>query len=99
MILSYTRAVKCLRGLEWSSGNGQCPECCGVSEAWHGHPLYLNASTIGHEKDCPLAAALQDVGETPLIKGNFTSNLKFERHITKEGFLEIKQSEHKGDIK
>lgn len=56
-----------LLAMEWSMGNGQCPECCGVPADWLGHPCYKNADSLGHEKDCKLAAALVDVGEEPLM--------------------------------
>jgi len=64
-------AVKYLKDKEWSMGNGQCPECCGVPESWYGHPCHLKAETIGHKADCPLAASLRDLGDTPLMIGDF----------------------------
>ena len=51
-----------LRGLEWSMGNGQCPECHGVSEAWTGDFRYPEIENTGHKRDCVLAAAILDVG-------------------------------------
>lgn len=71
-------AASYLRGTEWSMGNGQCPECHGVPASWHGHPRFLTANTIGHKADCPLAAALRDVGETPLMLGDFKSDIEYE---------------------
>lgn len=71
---------------EWSLGNGQCPECHGVPEDWLGHPLHLTADTIGHEKDCLMAATLVGLGKHPLMKGNF-SGPEHETHVTPDGFL------------
>lgn len=76
-----------MKKLEWSMGNGQCPECCGVPASWHGQPGHMTTDTIGHEAECPLAAALRDAGETPLMKGDFTSNVEFEHYISESGFF------------
>ena len=57
-----------LRGREYGMGNGQCPECCGVPPEWHGHPLHRTPDTIGHEPNCPLAAAIIACGETVIFK-------------------------------
>lgn len=67
------KSTEYLKKHEWSMGNGQCPECCGVPASWHGHPCHMTAETIGHEADCSLAAALRDAGETPLMKGSASS--------------------------
>lgn len=75
-----------LRKREFSMGNGQCPDCESVPESWHGHPLHMSASSIGHDADCPLAKSLYELGETPLIKGQFTSLVEFERYISESGF-------------
>lgn len=76
-----------LRDIEWSMGNGQCPSCHGVPPEWHGHPLHMEASSIGHELDCALAKELAGAGEKPLMIGDFKSDVVYERCITKEGFL------------
>jgi hypothetical protein len=59
-----------LRRIEWSLGNGQCPECYGVPEDWLGHPCYPTRDTLGHKPGCQLAEALRDVGEAPLTMGD-----------------------------
>lgn len=65
-------AIDFLRDQEWS-GNGQCPECCGLGPRWVGDLLGRDVEYgIGHgtkwlyaEKrvPCPLAAALESLGE------------------------------------
>lgn len=76
-----------LRKREWSMGNGQCPECCGVPPSWHGHPCHMTTDTIGHERDCDLAAALVAAGEVPLYIGDFRSDVEFESFISEDGFF------------
>ncbi len=83
------KAVDYLLEREWSMGNGQCPECCGVPPSWHGHPLHLTANTIGHEYGCKIAAALMECGEKPLMKGEFTGP-DYEVYWTSKGFLATK---------
>jgi hypothetical protein len=80
-------ATKYLLAREWSMGNGQCPDCCGVPPSWHGHPLYLKTEKIGHQKGCKLAAALTSAGESPLMQGEFVSDVEYEDHITDDGFF------------
>jgi hypothetical protein len=79
------RAVDYLKSKEWSMGNGQCPDCYGVPASWHGHPLHMKADGVGHEADCTLAAALRDLGDKPLMKGEFTSAVEFEHYISESG--------------
>ena len=80
------KETKYLKKQEWSMGNGQCPNCCGVPESWHGHPCHMTAETIGHEPGCLLAKALRAIGERPLMKGKFKSDAQFEPCISDEGF-------------
>ena len=80
------KATRYLRKREWSMGNGQCPDCCGVPESWHGHPCHMTAETIGHEAGCSLSKALRAMGERPLMKGKFKSDAQFEEYISDEGF-------------
>ena len=79
------KATKYLKKREWSMGNGQCPDCEGVPASWHGHPLHMKAGSIGHKKGCALAAALRELGETPLMQGKFTSAVEYEHYISDEG--------------
>lgn len=79
-------ALKYLREKEWSMGNGQCPECCGVPATWHGHPLHLTPETIGHKVGCELASAIRSAGGAPLMIGEFKSDVEFEPYITEKGF-------------
>ena len=65
-------ALEYLRKREWSMGNGQCPDCCGVSQSWLGHPAYLTAEKLGHKADCQLAAALKSEGADVLYVGDAT---------------------------
>lgn len=80
-------AIKYLRAREWTMGNGQCHECCGVHEGWHGHPCHMTPETIGHQPDCSLAAALTALGEKPLMLGEFKSDVEFESYISEGGFF------------
>ena len=72
------KAVEYLRKLEWSMGNGQCPECHGLHEKWHDEISHRNAEQIGHVAECNLAAALVDLGEKPLMLGDFFSDYRWE---------------------
>jgi hypothetical protein len=63
-----------LREKEWSMGNGQCPECCGLSPKWYKGGFLndvKNPSKIGHEKFCLLARMMKDYGIRPVMLGNF----------------------------
>lgn len=90
------KTTEYLKKMEWSMGNGQCPECCGVPASWHGHPCHMTTENIGHEADCSLAAALRDAGEAPLMKGDFTSNMEFEHYITESGFFGTRPKTEEG---
>ena len=79
------KATKYLRKREWSMGNGQCPDCEGVPESWHGHPCHMKAASIGHKDKCSLAAALTSLGEKPLMKGTFISDVEYEHYISDSG--------------
>lgn len=78
-------AATYFRKREWSMGNGQCPDCHGVPEGWYGHHCYMTTESIGHEKQCDLAAALVALGEKPLMKGEFTSHVEYEHYISELG--------------
>ena len=79
-------ATRYLKKREWSMGNGQCPDCEGVPASWHGHPLHMKTDSIGHEAGCKLAAALRELGQKPLMKGEFTSDVEYENYISDKGF-------------
>lgn len=51
-------AVRYLREREWTMGNGQCHDCCGLAPGrnWW-------TPTIGHTRNCKLARALDSLGE------------------------------------
>lgn len=85
MSTTQSPAAQYLRKLEWSIGNGQCPECLGVPEDWLGNPNHLKASSIGHKPECKLAAALVAVDEVPLMRGQFRSSVEYEHCITDSG--------------
>lgn len=80
-----SKVTEYLKNKEWSMGHGQCPECGGVPPSWHGHPCHMTPDTIGHDSKCTLAEALRDAGETPLMKGEYTSDLEFEHFIDENG--------------
>lgn len=84
------------RDKEWSMGNGQCPECCGVPESWFGQPLHLNPESIGHNKDCPLAEVLFALGEAPVMQGSFKSDKKFEWCMNDAGIIGIREATPEG---
>lgn len=57
-----------LRAREWTMGNGQCHDCCGLKPgAWfgrlHPHPSAPTKEHEGHYRKCKLAAALESLGE------------------------------------
>lgn len=81
------KSIDYLRKIEWSMGNGQCPECYGVSEKWLGHPMYLTGKRIGHKLNCPLANALVELGEEVVIIGSFKSDLEYESYISDDGLF------------
>ncbi len=62
-------ALAYLQREEWTMGNGQCHECCGLKPAvFLGHPNAPTEDYLGHDKDCQHAAALADLGDTPLYR-------------------------------
>lgn len=65
-------ALNYLKAREWSTGNGQCPDCYGAPESWHGHPCYPDPESIGHEKTCSLASAIIGAGGAVIFKGSLT---------------------------
>jgi hypothetical protein len=85
LLKDVMNAKKFLLNKQWSMGNGQCPECCGVPENWLGHPCHLDSSNLGHKKNCPLAKALEDVGVKPLYVGQSKLKKKYENYITEQG--------------
>ncbi len=72
---------KYLKDKEWSMGNGQCPECYGVPKNWYGHPLYKTSETIGHKKGCKMAEMLNELGQKPLIIGDYKSENVAKKYI------------------
>lgn len=90
------KAAAYLKKSEWSMGNGQCPECCGVSAKWFGHSLHTTAGSIGHQKKCALAKALRAVGVRPLMMGDFKSDMEFELCLTESGFVGARQKTKDG---
>lgn len=80
---------------EWSMGNGQCPECCGVPESWHGHSLYTTSDEIGHELDCELAESIKDLGGNPLMIGDYKSDKVYESYWNDNGILAMREVESK----
>lgn len=44
-----------------------CPACAGCS------PVYYEPESPGHYPNCPLAAAIKDVGGHPLYRGDYES--------------------------
>jgi hypothetical protein len=92
---TMNKAIKYFRDKEWTMGNGQCHDCCGVHEGWHGHLLHFDPKGIGHKPDCKLALALIELGEKPLMMGDFHSDKEFEQYISEEGFLGVRpKTEH-----
>lgn len=88
---SKDRLIK-LRQKEWSVGNGQCPVCRGVNEAWHGHPLYTDSGKIGHRTGCHLAADIKELGETPLYIGTYKSKKESETYW--KIFIDLQDLDH-----
>lgn len=59
-------------------GNGQCPECCGVSEKWYGDYNHAKKGDIGHKKKCDLASSINELGGNAILKGDFKSDIEYE---------------------
>lgn len=71
------RSIEWLRGIEWSVGNGQCPQCHGLAPGkWarsakpkgvfalrKPNPHAPDSSYEGHLLGCPLARTLEWMGE------------------------------------
>lgn len=83
--------LKYLLDKEWSMGNGQCPECCGVSEKWLGHFNHLDSTKLGHEKDCVIADMLIEHGIKPLFIGKSKLKQKYEIYVTDNGFVGVRE--------
>ena len=52
------------RDIEWSLGEGQCPDCLGWEPDGELHIQWrrsLKAPTIGHHPNCPLEAAIKEL--------------------------------------
>ena len=81
------KTIDYLRKEEWSMGNGQCPECYGAPESFHGHPCHNTSDTIGHEADCDLALSLQELGELVVFIGDYKSDDVYESYWDEDGFL------------
>ena len=62
------KTIKYLRDKEWTMGNGQCDDCCGTD------PNMIwglgRDKRSGHEKDCPAAKCLEELGEKVFYKGD-----------------------------
>ena len=80
-----SKTLKYLLDKEWSMGNGQCPECCGVHTGWLGHPLYLTSKNIGHKKECVLAASIKENKGDVIYKGEFKSSVEYWNIISENG--------------
>ena len=88
--------IQYLKKKEWSMGNGQCPECCGVPKNWHGHPCHMEAESIGRKENCGVAKALICAGEKPLFIGEYLSTAKFEHFISENGILGTRRETKNG---
>ena len=87
------KALDYLQSQEWSMGNGQCPECQGVSESWFGHPCHTTSETIGHKKECALAVSLKELGEDVIFLGDYKSDDVYESYWTDSGVLSMRIKE------
>lgn len=63
-------ALNYLKSIEYSMGNGQCPECYGVPPSWHGHPCHLTPQSIGHKANCSIAQAIISSGGDVIFKNS-----------------------------
>ena len=88
--MTQSTAAAYLRSKEWSLGNGQCPECGGVHQGWFPHPNFLTADKIGHKPDCQLAESLRSLGESPLMLGQFKSEIEYEGYFRDDGLYDIR---------
>ena len=69
------KVIDYLQAREWSMGNGQCPDCCGLSLDWLRHFTYLPDRRAGHKLDCKLAGALREAGVEPMLEGDVERDL------------------------
>ncbi len=81
-----TTAIKYLRGKEWSMGNGQCPECYGLSSKLRS---YYPSRLAGHHPQCLLAVALEELGDKPLFKSDPEKEKYYESLVKAE--LELQE--------
>lgn len=61
--MTIESTISFLRKNEWTMGNGQCPDCYGLSPygRWEKHPC--NTEGVGHKRSCDRAIALEGLGE------------------------------------
>ena len=76
--------IEFLRKKEWSMGNGQCPDCCGLGVTFE---KQSDAKDIGHKKNCTRAKALRELGEKPLMKGKYVPEFEWEDFLTENGIF------------
>lgn len=66
-----SKTIEFLRRDEWTMGNGQCGECCGLGTGFlHGSfGGHEDVGRIGHRPACALALSLEELGEEVLWMG------------------------------
>jgi hypothetical protein len=78
--MDIEKVLKHIQKDEWSMGNGQCRECCGVHAGWYGHPLHMEKESIGHEPGCQTGESVRELGGETLFKGEFTPTSEQQKY-------------------
>ena len=64
-------ALEFLTKTEWTMGNGQCGDCCGLGESFVFGWGCGGRDSWGHELMCPRAKAIESIGGNPFYKSTF----------------------------
>ncbi len=78
-------AIRFLKSIEWTMGNGQCDACCGHAprQGWW-------TETVGHKRTCRLAKALASLG-VPVVweRPNHSKEVRKMRKAAREMMASI----------
>lgn len=69
--MNVERILSNLQRHEWTMGNGQCRECCGVPPKWYGYSCYMEKERIGHSLNCSVGFNIRELGGITWFKGEF----------------------------
>ncbi len=83
--------IKYFKKIEWSSGNGQCPECwgCQPRKKWWNE-------TVGHIKNCTLGKYLEELGiKVVWERKNYSKEVRKFKKIAKEWWIKFEKQNKK----